>query len=53
MRRLLTISAVALSLAGMLASASAQTYQAREPQPQAPSSSTVSGGGQERPYLAD
>jgi hypothetical protein len=53
MRKLLTTAAVALSLAGTLTSVSAQTFQAREPQPQAPSSSTVSGGGQERPYLAE
>jgi hypothetical protein len=53
MRKLLTTVAVALTLAGALTAVSAQTFQAREPQPQAGSHSTPSGGGQERPYLAE
>ena len=51
MRKLLTTIAVALTLAGTLTAVSAQTFQA--PQPQSGSHSTPSGGGQERPYLAE
>jgi len=53
MRNLLGIAAVALSLAGTLTAASAATYPNREPLPQAGSHSKPSGGGQERPYLAE
>jgi hypothetical protein len=53
MRKLFTTVAVALTLAGTLTAVSAQTFQAREPQPQSGSHSTPSGGGQERPYLAE
>jgi hypothetical protein len=53
MRKLLTTVAVAMTLAGTLTAVSAQTFQAREPQPQSGSHSTPSGGGQERPYLAE
>jgi hypothetical protein len=53
MRKLLTTVAVALTLAGTLTAVSAQTFQAREPQPQSGSHSTPSGGGQDRPYLAE
>jgi hypothetical protein len=50
---LLGVAAVALSLAGTLTAASAATYPNREPLPQAGSHSKPSGGGQERPYLAE
>jgi hypothetical protein len=53
MRNLLGIAAVALALAGTLTAASAVTYPNREPLPQAGSHSKPSGGGQERPYLAE
>ena len=53
MRNLLGIAAGALSLAGTLTAASAATYPNREPLPQAGSHSKPSGGGQERPYLAE
>ncbi len=42
MRKLLTTVAVALTLAGTLTAVSAQTFQAREPQPQSGSHSTPS-----------
>ena len=51
MRQLLTAAVVALSLAGIFATAAAQAVQHREPHSYSSLSSTPSGGGQERPYL--